>query len=129
MKKKWIFIALFVLIAALALAACGGGKEAAEAPKATEAPAEQPKATEAAPAEQPTKEVSEDLTCDDPLGCVTIGPDDPVRIGYALVLSGPNESLGVDSRRGIAGDGGYRVLLESVKRHGKLFFVEIDPST
>jgi hypothetical protein len=31
--------------------------------------------------------------------------------------------------RGIAGDGGYRVLLESVKRHGKLFFVEIDPST
>jgi len=31
--------------------------------------------------------------------------------------------------RGIAGDGGYRVLLESVKRHGKLYFVEIDPST
>lgn len=31
--------------------------------------------------------------------------------------------------RGIGGDGGYRVLLESLKRHGKLFFVEIDPST
>ncbi len=31
--------------------------------------------------------------------------------------------------RGIAGDGGYRVLLESLKRHGKLYFVEIDPST
>ncbi|MDZ7289294.1 MAG: hypothetical protein ONB44_08060 [candidate division KSB1 bacterium] len=31
--------------------------------------------------------------------------------------------------RGIAGDGGYRVLLESLRRHGKLYFVEIDPST
>ena len=99
MKKKLIFVALFVLIAALALAACGG--KATEAPpQATEAPAEQPQATEA-PAEQPTAMPAEELTCDDPLGCVTIGPDDPVRIGYALVLSGPNESLGVDSRRGV----------------------------
>ena len=105
MKKKLLFVALFVLIAALALAACGGGK-ATEAPaKATEAPA---KATEApakateAPKEQPTEApAAEELTCDDPLGCVTIGPDDPIRIGYALVLSGPNESLGVDSRRGV----------------------------
>ncbi|MEJ5252324.1 MAG: hypothetical protein HPY54_04730 [Chthonomonadetes bacterium] len=31
--------------------------------------------------------------------------------------------------RGLAGDGGYRVLLESIKRHGKLYFAEIDPST
>lgn len=31
--------------------------------------------------------------------------------------------------RGLGGDGGYRVLLESVKRHGKLYFAEIDPST
>lgn len=31
--------------------------------------------------------------------------------------------------RGVAGDGGYRVLLESLQRHGKLYFVEIDPST
>ncbi|MFV1980990.1 MAG: hypothetical protein ACC655_07550, partial [Rhodothermia bacterium] len=31
--------------------------------------------------------------------------------------------------RGIGGDGGYRVLLESLRRAGKLFFVEIDPST
>ncbi len=31
--------------------------------------------------------------------------------------------------RGVGGDGGYRVLLESVKRHGKLYFVEIDPGT
>jgi len=31
--------------------------------------------------------------------------------------------------RGVGGDGGYRVLLESLRRHGKLYFVEIDPST
>jgi hypothetical protein len=31
--------------------------------------------------------------------------------------------------RGLAGDGGYRVLLESIQRHGKLYFAEIDPST
>jgi ABC-type branched-subunit amino acid transport system substrate-binding protein len=39
--------------------------------------------------------------CTDAIGCVTIAPGDPVRIGYALVLSGPNESLGIDSRNGI----------------------------
>ncbi|MDZ7269620.1 MAG: hypothetical protein ONB48_20225 [candidate division KSB1 bacterium] len=31
--------------------------------------------------------------------------------------------------RGIGGDAGYRVLLQSLKRHGKLYFVEIDPTT
>jgi len=31
--------------------------------------------------------------------------------------------------RGSAGDGGYRILIESVKRHGKLPFVEMDPAT
>lgn len=31
--------------------------------------------------------------------------------------------------RGVGGDAGYRVLLESVKRHGKLYFAEMDPGT
>jgi hypothetical protein len=31
--------------------------------------------------------------------------------------------------RGVGGDGGYRVLVESIHRHGKLFFVELDSST
>ncbi|MEA3341970.1 MAG: branched-chain amino acid ABC transporter substrate-binding protein [Chloroflexota bacterium] len=39
--------------------------------------------------------------CTDEIGCVTIAPGDPVRIAYALVISGPNETLGVDSRRGV----------------------------
>jgi branched-chain amino acid transport system substrate-binding protein len=39
--------------------------------------------------------------CTDEIGCLDIPPGDPIRIGYALVIAGPNESLGVDSRRGI----------------------------
>jgi len=31
--------------------------------------------------------------------------------------------------RGVGGDAGYRVLAESLRRHGKLFFAEIDPGT
>jgi hypothetical protein len=31
--------------------------------------------------------------------------------------------------RGVAGDGGYRVLVESIHRHRKMYFVEMDPST
>jgi hypothetical protein len=31
--------------------------------------------------------------------------------------------------RGVGGDGGNRVLLESIRRHNKLFFSEIDPTT
>lgn len=31
--------------------------------------------------------------------------------------------------RGIGGDGGYRVLLESLHRHGKIYFVELDAGT
>ena len=39
--------------------------------------------------------------CADPLGCVTYGPDEPVRIASALVISGPNTDLGTDSQYGV----------------------------
>ncbi len=39
--------------------------------------------------------------CTDPYGCVTIGPNDPIKVGVAVVLSGPNESLGVDEVGGV----------------------------
>lgn len=39
--------------------------------------------------------------CTDPLGCVTVAPGEPIHIAYALVISGPDETLGVDSRNGI----------------------------
>jgi branched-chain amino acid transport system substrate-binding protein len=39
--------------------------------------------------------------CTDPLGCVTYGPDEPIRIASALVISGENASLGLDSQHGV----------------------------
>jgi branched-chain amino acid transport system substrate-binding protein len=39
--------------------------------------------------------------CDDPLGCVTYGPDEPIRIASSLVISGPNTELGLDSQHGV----------------------------
>ena len=59
MRKKVLLIAL-LLVAVLALAACGGSK-ATEAPKAEPTKAEtQPEATEAPAAAEPTKEMSEE---------------------------------------------------------------------
>jgi ABC-type branched-subunit amino acid transport system substrate-binding protein len=39
--------------------------------------------------------------CSDDISCITIGPDDPLHIAYALVTEGENASLGIDSRNGV----------------------------
>lgn len=39
--------------------------------------------------------------CTDALSCVTYGPDDPIRIASALVITGPNAQLGLDSQYGV----------------------------
>jgi branched-chain amino acid transport system substrate-binding protein len=59
--------------------------------------------------------------CEDAIGCVDVAPEDPIRIGYALVISGPNETLGVDSRRGveIAIDQKEEVLGHSIELVGE----------
>ncbi|MFN8456276.1 MAG: transporter substrate-binding domain-containing protein [Anaerolineae bacterium] len=59
----------------------------APAPAATE---EAKPAAEAAPGE-----------CADALGCVTVAAGDPIRLASALVIAGPNESLGTDSQTGV----------------------------
>jgi len=38
--------------------------------------------------------------CTDAIGCVDIGPKDPIHIAYAMVISGADETLGIDSRNG-----------------------------
>jgi hypothetical protein len=43
------------------------------------------------------------------------------------IVDGANNNLG--RARGVAGDGGYRILWESLKRHNKLYFVELDSNT
>jgi branched-chain amino acid transport system substrate-binding protein len=38
--------------------------------------------------------------CTDTIGCVTVAPTDPVHIAYAMVIAGPDATLGIDSRNG-----------------------------
>ncbi|TFH40925.1 MAG: branched-chain amino acid ABC transporter substrate-binding protein [Lysobacterales bacterium] len=44
---------------------------------------------------------AEEIVCDDALGCVSYAPGDPIRIASALVISGANEQLGLDSQYGV----------------------------
>ncbi len=39
--------------------------------------------------------------CTDAIGCVDVKSGEPIHIAYALVISGPDETLGIDSRNGI----------------------------
>lgn len=39
--------------------------------------------------------------CTDSIGCVDIAPGEPVHIAYAMVIAGPDETLGIDSRTGV----------------------------
>jgi branched-chain amino acid transport system substrate-binding protein len=62
------------------------------------------------------------FTCTDPIGCVKIGPTDPIHIAYLLVLTGPNGALGTDSRNGIEiaiDDTGSRILGHAIKLDGE----------
>src|SRR5574342_436920 len=38
------------------------------------------------------------FTCTDKIGCVDIAPGAPIHIAYAMVVAGPDETLGIDSR-------------------------------
>ena len=49
----------------------------------------------------PTPEPVEELVCDDAIGCVEVAAGDPIRLASALVVTGPNESLGLDSQYGV----------------------------
>lgn len=41
------------------------------------------------------------LECEDALGCVEVAPGDPIVIASALVITGPNAQLGLDSQYGV----------------------------
>lgn len=89
MKRTTLLLTLVILMA-LVLSACGGGGT-------TEPAANQPAADQPA-ADQPAAQA---LTCNDPLGCVEIGPGEPILLASALVISGPNTELGLDSQYGV----------------------------
>jgi len=61
-------------------------------------------------------------TCTDPIGCIKIGPTDPIHIAYLLVVSGPNAALGIDSRNGVEvaiDDAGGKILGHTIKFDGE----------
>lgn len=86
MSKKVFGLLALLTIASLVLAACGPAPtaEPTEAPE-TEAPTEAPEAFE----------------CMDAIGCVEVAAGDPIRIASALVISGANADLGLDSQYGV----------------------------
>jgi branched-chain amino acid transport system substrate-binding protein len=71
MSKRFSTL-LALLVVGLLLAACGGGAGGGDA-----------------------------LECTDEIGCVEVGAGDPIRLASALVISGPNAQLGLDSQYGV----------------------------
>ncbi|HEX9091001.1 MAG TPA: branched-chain amino acid ABC transporter substrate-binding protein [Anaerolineales bacterium] len=99
MSKRLLALLSLVMIASMILAACG----TAATPGASQAP-------------------SGPYTCTDPIGCVKIGPTDPIHVAYLLVVAGPNSALGIDSRKGVEiaiADAGGKILGHDVKFDGE----------
>ena len=92
--KRMSWLTLLMLLLAMALVACGGSGDA-------EPEADSGDTTTDAGEEAAEEEAMDEMVCDDAIGCVEIGPDDPIRIASALVITGPNESLGLDSQHGV----------------------------
>lgn len=88
---KRLSILLFVLLLAFTMVACGGNANVEDNVSNTT---------------NNTDDTADDtggdeLTCDDPDGCVRVEPGEPIRIASALVISGPNAQLGLDSQYGV----------------------------
>ncbi len=97
MKRLFSLLSLLVL-ASMVLAACGGTPATQPPAAATEPPAA---ATEPPSAATEPPAAAGPYECTDALGCVEIAPDEPVHVAYWGVLSGPDSSLGEDSKRGV----------------------------
>jgi branched-chain amino acid transport system substrate-binding protein len=100
MSKRFLVLISIVIVATMILSACA---TATSAPSSTEA-------------------ATGPYTCTDPIGCVKIGPTDPIHIAYLLVVAGPNSALGIDSRNGIEiaiDDAGGKILGHDIKFDGE----------
>ncbi|MCI0475365.1 MAG: branched-chain amino acid ABC transporter substrate-binding protein [Anaerolineales bacterium] len=62
------------------------------------------------------------FNCTDKLGCVDIGPNDPIHIAYAFVVSGSDATLGTDTKYGVElaiDDKGGKLLGHTIKLSGQ----------
>lgn len=98
--KRMSWLTLLMLLLAMVLVACGGSGDDAE-PEADSGDTAADAGDESTDEAMDEDMAEEEMTCDDAIGCVEIGPDDPIRIASALVITGPNESLGLDSQYGV----------------------------
>lgn len=100
--KRLSLLLVLLLLGALALVACQPAGSTPEQPAATDAaPAEE---EAEAPAEEEAEAPAEEAAafeCTDAIGCVEVAAGDPIQIASALVISGPNADLGLDSQRGV----------------------------
>jgi branched-chain amino acid transport system substrate-binding protein len=104
MSRKIFAILSLLLIASLMLAACAPQPAATEPPPAAteampEATEAMPEATEAMP--EATEPPAAAFECTDALRCIDIAPGDPIKLAWAVVVEGPDASLGIDVRRGV----------------------------
>jgi branched-chain amino acid transport system substrate-binding protein len=91
MKKSFAVLSLVVILTTI-LAACGAQPTAAPAA---------PTAAPAAPAEPTKAPEPAKAACTDPKGCVEVGANEPIRIGWMMVVSGADATLGTDTKRGV----------------------------
>jgi branched-chain amino acid transport system substrate-binding protein len=117
--KRFTPLVFMLVVLALALVACGTTQEELEQAVTEVAPTLQAAATEIGPtleaaasevaptlesvATQVAEQVqpSAQLECTDEIGCVEVAPGDPIVLASALVISGPNTDLGLDSQHGV----------------------------
>ena len=111
MSKRLFWILSMLAALAVVVAACGGQQPSTEqVQEKVEEVKEQVEQKveevqqEAEQAVEEAKDAAQEAMaegCTDPLGCVTVAPGDPLKIASALVTSGPNESLGLDTQIGV----------------------------
>ena len=109
MSKRLFTLLALLMVASLVLAACSPADTVEDPIADTE---------EHDDAEE--HDMDEMVECTDAIGCVEVASGDPIRIASALVISGPNTQLGLDSQYGVeiaiqfAGDvAGHSVELQA----------------
>ncbi|MBA3532777.1 MAG: branched-chain amino acid ABC transporter substrate-binding protein [Ardenticatenales bacterium] len=97
--RKLLLVLLLVM--SLALVACGGTTTPTTGGEATAVTGGEATAEPEVEATAEGGETEATGECTDELGCVDIAAGDSIRLAYMMVVAGPDQSLGIDSRRGV----------------------------
>jgi len=96
-------LAILVGVIGILWFASGNGQEptAMPSPQAAVEPTATRGLAQPASTQPPAPLAVEELPCEDPAGCVVIGPDVPILVGVMLPLSGDRRDLGVAALHGV----------------------------